>query len=656
VENKLEAPAELQVPDVSTDVPSTSPVGVKLSSQISNPHCWKFPTAGGDWRLTQTERADSTGVVVGRLASWRKEVMNRGVSLCEIENRGLTDPRKQPHGAVLQQLPKLDIPGWARGCVDKIDNALDEKPAHYAQLSGTLPGRSGTLLNSQLSIPDSSTTTGLVITPRSSRALASGANVTSGAVGNQVKEAGKPMKVRKPGQSRSSGHKPESSIISRKTIPAAEQTVGTITSKTLLTGATGSNHVLDNQNNRAVSQKPGEQLTSLPPLASQNNAGDQQNIASFRSRATAHTSKWSRNSSSVVLRRHELQLDTGFWHYVDAAGHERGPFLMSALQALVAEGRLPDGASVFRKTDNIWVPVSHLMSCFQASALPPASSGMPGSCSSHFSEETDCSPTEPLPPSVLSRLSEAFASKELYTATSMLGGNSPLFHEEHPQFLGYTNGKLHELVMRSFRGTFPGFLNDALTMWLLTRKSVTESTGMALVSTPDDTPIAASPVANVVVSGSTFMEPSAGSRKVAVKMCNEGKQARVSAKYQETVIEAQVKDDNCDLDGIGKRNLRTTALTKPSGNSLLGIRDVSSPIDHSLSFVTDADQVLSQQFPGQSPVSSQAFDTESPCNLKSSKSRNEIAADSAPLGSGVYILHVSYSFHSLCELLVLVEQ
>lgn len=67
--------------------------------------------------------------------------------------------------------------------------------------------------------------------------------------------------------------------------------------------------------------------------------------------------------------------------------------------------------------------------------------------------------------------------------------SSSTFHNELPQFLGYTNGKLHEYVMKSFRGSFAGFFNDALDVWSSSKRSVALSDVPSLGIASEEEPL-----------------------------------------------------------------------------------------------------------------------------------------------------------------------
>lgn len=109
----------------------------------------------------------------------------------------------------------------------------------------------------------------------------------------------------------------------------------------------------------------------------------------------------------------ELSINLGKWYYLDGAGREHGPLSYSELQDLIAKGIILEQSSVFRKIDNTWIPVSR-----------------------------DLKSSE--------------------------GGQTGDFHSLHPQFIGYTRGKLHELVMKSYKNReFAAAINEVLDPWIM---------------------------------------------------------------------------------------------------------------------------------------------------------------------------------------------
>lgn len=141
-----------------------------------------------------------------------------------------------------------------------------------------------------------------------------------------------------------------------------------------------------------------------------------------------------------------LQLQLGEWYYLDGAGHERGPSSFSELQVLVDQGCIQKHTSVFRKFDKVWVP---LTSATETSASTVRNHGekiMPSGDSSG------------LPPT---------QSQDAVLGESNNNVNSNAFHSMHPQFIGYTRGKLHELVMKSYKSReFAAAINEVLDPWI----------------------------------------------------------------------------------------------------------------------------------------------------------------------------------------------
>ncbi|XP_027344008.1 histone-lysine N-methyltransferase ATXR3 [Abrus precatorius] len=145
---------------------------------------------------------------------------------------------------------------------------------------------------------------------------------------------------------------------------------------------------------------------------------------------------------------HELQLHLGDWYYLDGSGRERGPSSFSELQYLVDQGIIKKHSSVFRKSDRLWVPVisaaetsdGNLTSHQESSSISGARSGFP------------------------SKQTEGISCGEPYTYSS-------LFNSLHPQFVGYTRGKLHELVMKSYKSReLAAVINEVLDPWINARQ------------------------------------------------------------------------------------------------------------------------------------------------------------------------------------------
>ncbi|KAF5186081.1 Histone-lysine n-methyltransferase atxr3 [Thalictrum thalictroides] len=140
----------------------------------------------------------------------------------------------------------------------------------------------------------------------------------------------------------------------------------------------------------------------------------------------------------------ELQLHLGDWYYFDGAGHEHGPSSFVELQALVEKGTIQKHTSVFRKSDNIWVPVSYAALCSKASV---------------YAQGQDVAPA--------TDSSAAPSSQSEVSVDGVSNANASSFHHLHPQFIGYTRGKLHELVMKSYKSReFAAAINEVLDPWI----------------------------------------------------------------------------------------------------------------------------------------------------------------------------------------------
>ncbi|EPS70938.1 hypothetical protein M569_03815, partial [Genlisea aurea] len=153
-------------------------------------------------------------------------------------------------------------------------------------------------------------------------------------------------------------------------------------------------------------------------------------------------------ASFVAERDHlckvdELNLQFGGWYYLDGAGHERGPLAFSELQVMAQQGVIQNLSSVYRKTDNVWIPVFVPSENFEIEKNV-------NSCSS------------------LLEASTVQLTGYLKTASN--------FHELHPQFIGYTRGKLHELVMKSYKSReFAAAINEVLDPWISARQPKKET-------------------------------------------------------------------------------------------------------------------------------------------------------------------------------------
>ncbi|KAM5580749.1 histone-lysine N-methyltransferase ATXR3 [Rosa sericea] len=139
----------------------------------------------------------------------------------------------------------------------------------------------------------------------------------------------------------------------------------------------------------------------------------------------------------------DLQLHLGDWYYLDGAGHERGPSSFSELQALVDQGVILKHSSVFRKFDKVWVPVTSAIETSDATKMNKEKNRTSSNSSGQ---------------------SQSAALAESKTNLSWL-------QNLHPQFIGYTCGKLHELVMKSYKSReFAAAINEVLDPWINARQ------------------------------------------------------------------------------------------------------------------------------------------------------------------------------------------
>ncbi|XP_010551744.1 PREDICTED: histone-lysine N-methyltransferase ATXR3-like [Tarenaya hassleriana] len=148
----------------------------------------------------------------------------------------------------------------------------------------------------------------------------------------------------------------------------------------------------------------------------------------------------------------DLQLHLGDWFYIDGTGHEQGPLSFPELQILVDRGIIQNRSSVFRKSDKIWVPVTSILRTPETTGKNHGKNQ-----ASSLSEQSLVSDSED------AKLSDKETS-------------SGSFHSMHPQFLGYTSGKLHTLVMKTFKSReFAAAINEVLDPWINARQPKKES-------------------------------------------------------------------------------------------------------------------------------------------------------------------------------------
>ncbi|KDP27299.1 hypothetical protein JCGZ_20287 [Jatropha curcas] len=164
---------------------------------------------------------------------------------------------------------------------------------------------------------------------------------------------------------------------------------------------------------------------------------DQDSLGSWKSISSINTPK------DRLCTADDLRLHLGEWYYLDGSGHEQGPLSFSELQLLADQGSIQKCSSAFRKFDRVWVPVTTAAEHSEANIkIQPENVAASGDSSA-----------------TLSTLQIA-ANNDSKT-------NSISFHNLHPQFIGYTRGKLHELVMKSYKSReFAAAINEVLDPWI----------------------------------------------------------------------------------------------------------------------------------------------------------------------------------------------
>ncbi|XP_064946574.1 histone-lysine N-methyltransferase ATXR3-like isoform X2 [Musa acuminata AAA Group] len=135
----------------------------------------------------------------------------------------------------------------------------------------------------------------------------------------------------------------------------------------------------------------------------------------------------------------ELSVNLGDWFYLDGAGYEHGPLSYLELQELVGKGAILEQSCVFRKNDNTWLPITKKFKSSEAD---------------NTEEEARTSTASSL-------------SSFVQSPCNNINNASHSLHISYPQFIGYTRGKLHELVMKSYKNReFAAAINEVLDPWI----------------------------------------------------------------------------------------------------------------------------------------------------------------------------------------------
>jgi len=425
--------------DVSTAMGTF--LGNEGSSQVSG----RWPSKGGDWkRIGEVENFPRTQNVVGCDRLLRKKVvLNDGVLLCDIWKSGELDPRREASSHATQH-KRLELPPWAyrwqeekSDPIHKMDNVL-EVHTQAGQASSATPKAHASTLKPQVSTPIAQ-----ISTPRGSAVAICGYDG---------------LKTTKP----NNGDSSKSIIGNKSSSQMSAAAKGLNVCKATLSFQCEMKSVL--KSNAAVFKESGplawelctnshymghnivkfEQVADQPlhqyeigntcdhPAEDINMSPSKVQKPGMPPMPEAEAAKPNQGISSGHVRTvKDLKVHMGEWYYRDGAGHEKGPLTFSQLQMLVSEGTLHKDSSVYRKSDNTWVPVSHdIFATLHSKKILPVDS----SCQPPGTANTVCTISEQ------SELEDGSTSQADYR-----------FHTLCPQFVAYARGKLHEHVMKFYK-------------------------------------------------------------------------------------------------------------------------------------------------------------------------------------------------------------
>ncbi|KAL2644717.1 hypothetical protein R1flu_012304 [Riccia fluitans] len=451
------------------------------------PEPWTWPARGGDWKL-YLYPVENAQPVVGEKGPQvpviaKKVVLNGGHSFCEAGIRDTReqrrrDPRKLRESQiqaedVSQQSAnaiKLDLPKFAQVMFSKCGLLPDAPTAHLNHqlivVPKTAPAENPTLLSS---------------TPRTYLA-----EPRPGVDGFGARL--KPSKASKPTSALFSGAGTGSKLRASEMDPEAVR---------LGAGKwqeSSKRQVVTAEKNRMVSKYRGiprvggasdgrmkpvvERMmkhSTRAEVTLRNRSSNQQDVNEEPSKAAPKQLF----SKEDLPSKETLNLNEGKWFYLDGTGSEVGPFSFAEIQAQASVGTLIEGSSVYRKSDDTWVPVSVLSAGglvtdtgippeggLKVTPVPAVTNQLPEASSAV--DRTRYSPSEPLPPAVMG--SEGFLGtplrKDSCTQANINIASGISFHDVHPQFLGFTRGKLHEYVMKSYKSVLlPAAFYEGLEKW-----------------------------------------------------------------------------------------------------------------------------------------------------------------------------------------------
>ncbi|KAJ7518910.1 hypothetical protein O6H91_20G014700 [Diphasiastrum complanatum] len=476
---------------------------------------------GGDWKLVypfETLPQGQMDTNVGFEKSiGRKVVLKNGQPLCDFEKSGLPDPRKrfqESSNAVdsCAQL-KIDLPPWVHAIIeeklqstDRLEHSFEHKGEAYSvkQRDLTFKSHCSSFSHHASSKSEMSPHTGNLGSKSASRAfnnLLGSGTTTSVGLGHLNQKSLKGPVVKAGTIHVAPGNEQLSSL--NKDIAEVRKCSSTAVLRTCSTGA--------------LSCKSG---STREQIIEHHNGGPEKvdtglvENCDLRSGSGNPISHVQVDGKVMVFENTigEVDFQHGDWFYLDGTGNEVGPFSFAQLQAKVEDGMLPEGMSVYQRSDAIWIPLfapNMAVQRLEAPRLPVvdhevhdniSSPGPPGvgreplpyQSQSLFSSAV--TPSSDLPRSLqgsqtilhgrthVNSSHPSMAQFHLISdvedginCSSSQGHSSVLnlpnwpwdVQKVHPSFMGFARGRLHEFVLRHYRShLLPATLHECLEAWL----------------------------------------------------------------------------------------------------------------------------------------------------------------------------------------------
>ncbi|BBN01324.1 [histone H3]-lysine4 N-trimethyltransferase ATXR3 [Marchantia polymorpha subsp. ruderalis] len=493
-DDKLEEKGMATVPDAAVEVVSVPkpppPVLCRRNRLVEKkPELWTWPARGGDWKL-YAYQVENPQPVVGEKAQvhslvQKKVVLNGGHPFCDGKVRDPRDQRKRdPRKRELQnpaeESAKLNGVDWSKLEVPKfalkLGNTTDDPNVTQSQHLMTTPkGGHAATTSVQGSTPSAHLTQGRL-------------SLGGPGTGSKAAKVSSTLALVP-----ATGTKSGGPVIHPQAVSNSARIVHQSSKHELL--IVKKNSIFNKH--RSLPRAAGVGDGRLKPTSERILQQTGRPEAAVRDRPSEHQQGFDGEPSKVVPKkvfsrrdlpsRDTLKLHDGPWFYLDGMGREMGPFSHAEIQSLVSNQKLFEGSSVYRKDDDLWVPVS--VPSIERPISSPADSGIPSEsgqkcrlasltkppAAKHTSESSTIqtslndgsrySPSEPLPPAVSVSENSDPKSRESCAPTNNVS-KAVSFHDIHPQFLGFTRGKLHEYVMKSFKSaSLPAALYEGLEKW-----------------------------------------------------------------------------------------------------------------------------------------------------------------------------------------------